>query len=218
MDLGDPVRDVLITAGATRNPIDAIRYLSAGSTGSTGVTLAQRLRGEGRTVHLLGSREACLLARTLGVEDSDEFGSTRDLEARVRAWVQAHPGGLVVHAAAVGDYEADPSGSKIPSGQAELLLRLRPAPKILDQIRGWGGPALRLVSFKAAAPETSAEQLVEIARKQAARTGSDLVFANVLGRLGADIALVDAASVRWLQTRQEALDTLVEDLLGLSKG
>ena len=34
--------DVLITAGATRNPLDAIRYLSAHATGRTGVDLAQR--------------------------------------------------------------------------------------------------------------------------------------------------------------------------------
>lgn len=208
------MRDVLITAGATRNPLDAIRYISAGSSGSTGVHLARRLRAAGRTVHLLGSPEALLRGPEL---DGEAFGSTRDLEARVRTWVQAHPAGLVVHAAAVGDYEADPAASKIPSGQHELVVRLRPSPKILDQIRGWGSPELRLVSFKAASPETDAAALVRIARRQALRTGSELVFANVLGHLGEGLALVDRQAERHFQTREEALDALVEDLLQLSE-
>ena len=63
----------------------------------------------------------------------ETFGSTRDLLTRMEAWLKQHPGALVVHAAAVGDYEVAPRPGKIPSGQTVLQLELRPTPKILDQ-------------------------------------------------------------------------------------
>lgn len=171
--------DVLLTAGATRNPVDAIRYLSANASGRTALALAERLSAH--RVHLLGSLETCLRAPP-GL-DVEEYGSTRDLMARMERWCRAHPDGVVIHSAAVGDYEAPPQATKIPSGQAELVLRLVPTPKIVDHVRGWM-PGGRLVSFKAGSPELDEAALEGIARRQLTRTRSDLVWANVLGRLG----------------------------------
>ncbi|MFT5683640.1 MAG: phosphopantothenoylcysteine synthetase/decarboxylase, partial [Myxococcota bacterium] len=152
------MRPILITAGATRNPLDAIRYLSAFSSGTTGVGLARALSDAG-AVTLLGSAEACLRAGS-GLE-TEEFISTRDLMARMERWVTAHPTGIVIHAAAVGDYEAaEGDGEKIPSGQSELIIRLRPTPKILDRISDWSADA-KIISFKAASPETTDARLVE---------------------------------------------------------
>jgi phosphopantothenoylcysteine decarboxylase/phosphopantothenate--cysteine ligase len=202
------MRPVLLTAGATRNPVDAIRYLSAHATGRTAIDLAARLRGS-HAVHLLGSAEAVLRApHGLSVE---EFTSTRDLMARMERWVRAHPDGVVVHSAAVGDYEAEPLATKIPSGAPELVLRLRPGPKIVDHVKGWA-PGVFLVSFKAASPETTAEQLADIARRQLERTGSDLVFANVLGALDTSVLLVTPAVTISFPHRTEALAALVERL------
>ncbi|MCB9793775.1 MAG: hypothetical protein H6741_13735 [Alphaproteobacteria bacterium] len=204
-------RPALITAGATRNPVDAIRYLSAHSSGRTGLAIAAGLRGS-HAVRLLGSPEALLRARDLDVEP-EAYGATRDLMARVQRFAEAHPQGVIVHAAAVGDYEAEPSASKIPSGQEALTLTLRRAPKILDAIRGWGfqGP---LVSFKAAAPETTPEGLVDIARAQLARTGSDLVFANIIGQLAQSVVLVTNDDARPYPDRAQAIDALVRWIEG----
>ena len=198
----------LITAGATRNPVDAIRYLSAHASGRTGVSLASALRAGGAEVHLLGSGEAVLRAQGTVSCSTEEYGSTRDLMARMKDWVDRHPRGAVIHSAAVGDYEAVPAASKIKSGAAELTLRLRPTPKILDHLRGWGlvGP---LVSFKAAAPETSDADLIRIARAQLERSGSDLVFANVIGRTTAGVYLVSDSDARAFEARADALDALV---------
>ncbi|HND34813.1 MAG TPA: phosphopantothenoylcysteine decarboxylase, partial [Myxococcota bacterium] len=178
-----PMKPILLTAGATRNRVDAIRYLSAFASGGTALSLVDAL-GDG-PVHLLGSAEALLRARLAVAErrlaglpdwklELEEYGGTRDLQDRMRRWLQAHPRGVVVHSAAVGDYEAAPNPSKIPSGQAEILIRLTPAPKILDQLRGWA-PDCRIVSFKAGAPGLSPSQLTDIARAQLRRTTSDLV-------------------------------------------
>ncbi len=198
--------DVLISAGATRNPIDAMRYLTAGSSGSTGVFIARELAARGVRPWLIGSGEA----RLRGPEvPGEEFWSTRDLLARMQRWIEAHPGGAVIHSAAVGDYErADPNASKTPSGMAEWTLMLTPTPKIADRIRGWGCTGV-YVTFKAAAPETTDEELVAIAARQRLRTGSDFVFANVLGRIGHRVAWV-GEEAQWHEQRSTAVSALVD--------
>ena len=196
----------LITAGATRNPIDAIRYLSAHASGRTGASIAHHLHTQGLPVHLLGSAEAVLRLQDPFIP-REEYDSTRDLLQRLRAHVAAHPSTGVVHSAAVGDYEAAPSADKIPSGRASLTLTLQPTPKILDALRGWGltGP---LVSFKAAAPGTSHEALVSIARAQLRRTGSDRVFANVIGRTRSDVFFVSETTAECFTSRSEGISAL----------
>jgi len=190
----------LVTAGATRNPVDAMRYLSACSSGGTGAWLADRLA----PADLLGSPEALL--RT---GNGQPFGSTRDLLARMERWVRAHPGGVVVHAAAVGDYEVAADASKIPSGQPALTLTLTPTPKVIDHVLGWD-PGCRLVGFKAAAPGTTPSELERIARALMDRTGAVAVFCNVIGDLDATCALADGASFTPFATRQEALEALAK--------
>lgn len=196
--------DVLLTAGATRNPVDAIRYLSAHASGRTGVQIATRL-APAREVHFLGSAEACLRAPT-GLS-TEEYTSTRDLMARMEAWLRAHPRGALIHSAAVGDYEAEPVATKIPSGEAELVVRLRAGPKIVDHVRAWA-PDCFLVSFKAGAPELIPEELEAIARRQLARTRSDLVFANIIGALETSVLLVGPAETLAFSRRADAIAEL----------
>lgn len=202
------MRDLLLTAGATRNPVDAIRYLSAHATGRTGVDIAARLGGTHR-VHLLGSAEACLRAPP-GLS-TEEFTSTRDLMARMERWITTHPHGVVIHSAAVGDYEAEPVKSKIASGAPELVLRLQPGPKIVDHVRTWAQDVF-LVSFKAGAPELTPPELEAIARRQLERTRSDLVFANVIGALETSVLLVGPRETTAYPRRADALTALCERL------
>ena len=211
------MRPVLLTCGATRNPLDAMRSITANSTGATGVTLARGLAAAGLPTTVLGSPEALLrLGPTAPPLQAGPFTSTRDLEARMRAWVHAHPAGLVVHAAAVGDYEldGDPSG-KIPSGQPTLTLTLRPTPNILNQLAHWS-PALTIVSFKAAPPGTPPDALHAIADAQRRRTRSALVFANALGALDTSATLVDATGPIHHPARADALQALLQRLLALA--
>jgi hypothetical protein len=98
--------------------------------------------------------------------------------------------------------------TKIPSGQPELLLRLTPAPKILDRIRVWD-PDCFLTSFKAGSPEWSDERLEAVARAQLSRTTSDLVFANRLGDLGRGCLLLDARGTERFERREDALAALL---------
>ena len=204
-------RAVLVTAGATRNPVDAMRYLSARSTGATGVWLATALARDTR-VTLLGSAEALLrLGPPPPRVTAEEYGSTRDLMARMAAWVARHPDGVVVHAAAVGDYEAAPFDGKLPSGRGELMLRLTPTPKILDHLKQWS-EALFVASFKAAPPGATGDRLCEIAESQRVRSRSDVVFANTIGRLGDDVLLASPTGCARFVSRAAGLDALLSTL------
>lgn len=205
--------DVLITAGATRNPVDAVRVLTANASGRTGVAVGRALAVVGRAVHVLGSPEAALRAEQAGLS-AEVYGDTWDLMRRMEARCRAFPGVALVHSAAVGDYAlvAEEGPRKIPSGLDEVVLRLGPTPKIADAVRGWGhtGP---YVTFKAAPPHTPDEALLDIARRQRARTGCDHVFANVLGRLDRGVWLVGAEERRF-EARAEAVAALVQVLGG----
>lgn len=209
--------DVLITAGATRNPVDAIRVLTANASGRTGVAIARRLIDGGVRVHLLGSPLAALRARDVAGLTVEEYGSTLDLMARMERWVRAHPAGALVHSSAVGDYQlAGDLARKLPSQQSQVVLRLSPAPKIADRVRSWGLSG-HYVTFKAASPEVSDSGLLTLARDQRTRTGCDQVFANVLGRLDHSVTLVDER-VRRFEERAAAIDALCADVLGPNGG
>jgi phosphopantothenoylcysteine synthetase/decarboxylase len=201
-------RPILITAGATRNPVDAIRYLSSHAGGGTAAWLADRLADCG-PITVFGNPEALLRAPVSVLRE--EYGGTLDLLERMERWVTAHPDGVLLHSAAVGDYAVEATPSKIPSGQAEIVLRLRPTPKIVDRVKAWS-PRTFLVSFKAAAPETTALDLAGIATAQRLRTSSDLVFGNVIGALGSRLLIADEGGVEHFEDRTHALEALVSRL------
>ena len=199
--------DILITAGATRNPIDAMRYISAHSSGQTGSWLAEQLMAHG-TVHFMGSPEAQLRCRA----DCQRtlYGSTADLLAKMQQWIEAHPTSIIVHAAAVGDYAVQEvqTGGKIASGQPNVSLTLVPTPKIIDRIHGWD-PRARLFSFKAAAPGTDAPTLEKLAQNQRERTHSHTVFANVIGSIDRQVLLSGPNGPTWFASRPLGMAALV---------
>ena len=207
--------DILITAGATRNPIDAMRYISANSSGQTGVWIAEQLHAQ-HSVHLLGSPEA--LSRCRISCERKAFGSTDDLHDKMYAWLTQHPEGIVIHAAAVGDYAAaNPKlATKIASGVERLSIELVPTRKIIDHIKQWA-PACTLISFKAAPPECDAQTLEALAVDQRSRTGSYAVFANVIGAINHGNLIATDKGVNWYESRPLAMASLVSFVLGLNK-
>lgn len=203
-------RPVLITAGATRNPIDSMRSITANSSGKTGVYLSQKLEAKGRRCTLFGSNLALLQP---GCPTGHvEFTSTRDLLAKMKTWTLKHPTGVIIHTAAVGDFEVSGTNhGKIKSGSA-FTLELQPTPKIVNHIKVWSAQT-RLVSFKAAAPDTSLQEVEQIAFKQLQRTQSDLVFANVLGNIEKNVVLMSEDGSQWFSKREEGLEALLESVL-----
>ena len=127
-----------------------------------------------------------------------------------------NPECIVVHSAAVGDYEVqDPStNQKIASGQNQITLELKPTPKILDRIQEWSNMAT-IISFKAAAPTTTTEDLASIAHDQLLRTNSNMVFANNIEHIERGVMLVERDKCHVYETRESAIEALIAHIVAL---
>ena len=138
----------IVTAGPTYEELDEVRRLTNFSTGTLGAELAQYLAEQGQEVDWLrGHYATCRLEpRTKGAQI---FTTVADLRERFRQ-LAARGAEAVFHAAAVSDFifgkiwnRAEDGGlrevqsAKISSREGTLLAELRPAPKILADLRGW---------------------------------------------------------------------------------
>lgn len=192
---------ILITAGGTREPIDTVRYIGNLSSGRTAARLADELAAAGHRVTWLGAEDAiepgspCEKAR---------FRSYADLDSQLQKLLAAADFDVVIHAAAVSDFsvaavltpEGDPLDNrqgKLSSG-SDLLLRLKPNPKLLNRIRGWSkNPGVRVIGFKLT-DTADLQQRLEAVKKQFGESGVDAVVHNDLGDISSD------AHPFWLHT------------------
>ena len=175
---------VLITAGATREPIDDVRFVSNVSTGRLGVSLTEAFLGAGWDVTLVAGVGA-YRPRPHAALSVVEFGSTEDLLRRLEAELRgSHPPDTVVHAAAVSDYRPVPTEGKLSSSSDELVVRMTPTPKVADQLRGFKSD-ITLVMFKLES-QIDRDELHRRARRTMARAGADFIVANRLEDVTAD--------------------------------
>ena len=174
---------VLVTAGATREPIDAVRFISNISSGATGAAIAEFLATSGHEVTLLHG-EGALRSTATGVTCGG-FGSTEQLGARLESAL-CHGGfDAIVHAAAVADYRPSaPQRGKLSSDSDDLTLRLVPTPKLLPKLKAWSPTPLRVLGFKLTAGADSAVRAAAVGKLFAAG-GVDAVVHNDMDELGA---------------------------------
>jgi phosphopantothenoylcysteine decarboxylase/phosphopantothenate--cysteine ligase len=185
-------RHVVVTAGATAEPLDPVRVLTNRASGRTGRAVARacHVRGADVTlVHGTGGAGAADVpddvhyARLVPVESAAEMA-----EAVLDAVGSEVPGGpgpadALVSAAAISDYTAEPAASKLRSGEPRTL-DLAPTPKLLDVVRE-RHPDLPVVGFKA---ETEGDDagLTARARELAARVDAAFVVANDASVMGGE--------------------------------
>lgn len=166
---------ILLTAGATREPIDAVRFLSNTSTGATGAALADAWAQAGHTVVLLHGLGA---VTPIAPVEREPFSSAADLAERLARRLGAEAFDLVVMAAAVADYRpAAISEGKLPSLADELTLRLVRNPKLLPQLKSLATSAVRVIGFKLTAGADPQAQRAAVAAQFAAG-GVDAVVHN----------------------------------------
>ena len=169
--------NILLTAGATREPIDSVRFLSNISSGSTGAALAERLAGAGHRVSLLHGESAARPAAASGV-NCTAFGSTEQLGEKLRTALATGGFDAVIHAAAVSDYRpATVSAEKLSSDADGMIIQLVPTPKLLPQLRGWSPRPVRVIGFKLTTGAGAAERESAVG-KLFARGGVDAVVQN----------------------------------------
>ena len=151
---------ILVTSGATREPIDDVRFLSNVSTGGTGAALADAFASSGHTVALLRGEGSSV---AVGEVETEVFGSAGDLEARLRRRLATSLWDVVVMAAAVADYRPDiVAEGKLDSWAGELNVRLLRNPKLLPQLKSWSPRPIRVVGFKLTSRATTSAQTAAV--------------------------------------------------------
>jgi phosphopantothenoylcysteine decarboxylase/phosphopantothenate--cysteine ligase len=142
---------ILVTAGGTRMPLDAVRSIVNGSTGRTGAALAADLAALGHAVTLLTAEGAPAAEDLARLERYDDFGS---FERALRRLLTEETFDVLVQAAAVSDWrpvgaaEAQAAG-KIDPDTDTLTLHFERTPKLVGLARGWSrNPRLRIIAFK----------------------------------------------------------------------
>jgi phosphopantothenoylcysteine decarboxylase / phosphopantothenate---cysteine ligase len=166
-------RSVLVSAGGTREPLDAVRFLGNRSSGRMGVALAEESRKRGADV--------TLLAANLGVPlpSGVEIVETPTAESLLEAAL-AHAGAdVVLMAAAVADYRpAERIAAKRPKDDQTWRLELDPTADVLHSLAERRANGQVLVGFAA---ESGPDGLTR-AREKLTRKGVDLVVYNDVSR------------------------------------
>lgn len=172
---------LLITAGPTWEPIDAVRYLANRSSGRLGLALAQSsIRRAWPTTLLLGPtplppphNSHCSIRR---------FQTTAQLKALLDEHWPSHD--VLLMAAAVADFrpvEVDPT-QKHPRHGRGWDLALEPTPDLLGHLAQTSRPNQTLIGFALGA----ANHLIESARRKLAQKHLDAIVANDLTTMGSD--------------------------------
>ncbi len=172
-------KTILITAGATQEDIDPVRYITNRSTGKMGYALASEASRRGARVLLVSGPTA--LTDPEGVEIW-RVRSAREMNDICQELFDQVD--VVIGAAAVADYRPlDYSELKLKKSDDDLVIRLARNPDILEGL-GQRKKHQILVGFAA---ETN--DLVQNARQKLNKKNLDLLVANDLTAEGAGFAV-----------------------------
>ncbi len=166
-------RNVLVSAGGTREPIDPVRYIGNRSSGKMGNAIAVTAARRGATVFLVTSAEPPPDNDHIEVVPVETAAEMADA-----VWARASKCDVAVLAAAVADFRpGDPGVEKLRRADGVPEISLEPTPDILAGVAAMEDRPF-LVGFAA---ETGG---VEGALDKARTKGADLVVANDVARQG----------------------------------
>lgn len=176
-----PSRRMLITAGPTHEPLDAVRYVANRSSGRMGMALAEAARDTGWSVVLLlgpAGLEPPTGVRTVPFESSGDLA--RLLEEHFSAC------DILIMAAAVADYRPRLAGeAKLPRRGESLVVELEPTPDLVAACAARKRAEQRIIGFALEEPAV----LEQRARDKLHCKGLDAIVANPLATMGsADVA------------------------------
>jgi phosphopantothenoylcysteine decarboxylase/phosphopantothenate--cysteine ligase len=163
---------VLVTAGGTREPIDAVRFIGNRSSGRMGIALAAAAARRGAEVTLIAANVA--LPAPPGVRRIDVETAAELAGAAAEGFPQAH---VLLMAAAPADFRAaEPAAGKLKRRDG-LDLSLEPTEDILAALSAKRSAGQTIVGFAAEAG-AGKEEAVERARGKLARKGADVIVFN----------------------------------------
>jgi phosphopantothenoylcysteine decarboxylase / phosphopantothenate---cysteine ligase len=165
---------VLVTAGGTREPIDAVRFIGNRSSGRMGVALAEEAARRGADVTLVAANVTVPLpadVETVTVE------TTAELEAAVRE--RFKEADVLVMAAAPSDFRPKEAGAgKLTRESGGLTMELEPTEDIVASVAAGRRPDQTVVGFAA----EHGQGAVERGRAKLVRKGLDAVVVNDISR------------------------------------
>ena len=179
--------NILVTAGATREFLDPVRFISNPSSGRMGVKIAEAAKKRGHNVILV---VGCC---TVNVPDEMPIVmGTTALEMRKMIRQYLDWADVLVMNAAVGDWRMKKvSKQKIKKEAKTLTLKLTANPDILAEIGKLKkrGKKIFLVGFS-----VDTESLINNAKKKLKKKNLDLIIANPIdtfGSTGAGVTIIN---------------------------
>ena len=210
---------VLITAGATRERLDPVRFLTNDSSGKMGFALAEAARDRGAEVTVVcGSVSVPVPYNTdiIRIESAENLLETMSEQAPLQD--------IIIQAAAVADYrplcKADQKIKK-KKGQ-EMILTLVENPDVAREVGKMKKPGQTLVGFAA---ETNRVQ--ENAKEKLDKKNLDLIVANDVTMAGAgfntDTNIATLISKKGiseypLMSKRKLADIILDTVLEIRKG
>jgi phosphopantothenoylcysteine decarboxylase/phosphopantothenate--cysteine ligase len=187
-------RRVLVTAGGTREPLDAVRFLGNRSSGRMGVALAEEARKRGAAVTLLAANLAVPPPRGIEVVETPTAAAMLD-EVLARGDAD-----VVLMTAAVADYRpAKPAAEKRPKDEQAWQVTLEPTTDVLRTLGEQRTNGQVLIGFAAEHGDAGLSR----AREKLKQKRIDLVVYNDVSRgdIGFDagdneVVLITAAGER----------------------
>lgn len=199
------MKKIVITAGGTSEKIDNVRKITNSSSGKLGMTIANNLlnQNDDLIIYYVCSKTALrpLDERVKVIE----IGGTMELKKEIENLLLNEKIDYFIHSMAVSDYMTDYvttmerikesvknaddidnafsnieiiKGNKISSYEDNLVVVLKPTPKIISIIKDLS-PSTYLVGFKLL-DGVSKEELIEVSKKLRDKNKCDLVVANDL--------------------------------------
>ncbi len=159
---------VLVTAGGTREPIDAVRFIGNRSSGRMGMALAAAAAKRGAEVTLVAANVS--LPEPAGVKRIDVETTAELSYETVERFETQH---VLLMAAAPADFRTEPITGKIKR-QDSLNLNLQPTEDILARVAADRGEGQTVVGFAA----EHGGDAVDRARAKLARKGADMIVLN----------------------------------------
>ncbi|HEY8463218.1 MAG TPA: bifunctional phosphopantothenoylcysteine decarboxylase/phosphopantothenate--cysteine ligase CoaBC [Bacillota bacterium] len=186
---------VLVTAGATREPLDPIRYLTNRASGMMGHALAEAAYKRGAQVILVTAASLAVNSRSIRVYQVETCAEM--LQAVTRLAPEAT---IIIKAAAPADYRPEKVAvTKLKKTGSPLELKLIPTVDILAQLGQTKSPQQLLVGFAAETNDLREQALEKLRRKNL-----DLIIANRVDRR--DVGMGAAENQVIIYSQSEAVE------------
>jgi phosphopantothenoylcysteine decarboxylase/phosphopantothenate--cysteine ligase len=183
-------KNILITAGGTREYIDGVRYIGNLSTGKTGALIADFYTSKGYQVTWIGAKHAIQPSLPCTKFYYETFNDLADV---LKNQLINNHYDSILQAAAISDFNVSSVkinnqdivinvNSKLPTSDS-IDLKLKKNPKLVSQLRSWSkNKVIKIIAFKLTNTENVAERISAV-NKLLQQDSIDYVIQNDLSEI-----------------------------------